>query len=173
MKKGFTLIELMIVIAIIGILAAVAIPMYADYTKKARTSEVAGNMKEIAKVQIAFREDPQGGNGKYATKIGSLRWVTNTSTGVAGADPVAGTAGTPMACVTVDSKTAALPTYQTACGKFFGYGSGPGGNAPAECVAAATIAMGIATEAPINNSLVPADWATAGCMNSDFSMYHR
>ncbi|HNW83814.1 MAG TPA: prepilin-type N-terminal cleavage/methylation domain-containing protein, partial [bacterium] len=76
MKKGFTLIELMIVIAIIGILAAVAIPMYADYTKKARTSEVAGNMKEIAKNQIAFKEDPQNG-GRYATLIGSLRWVTN------------------------------------------------------------------------------------------------
>lgn len=40
LQKGFTLIELMIVVAIIGVLAAVALPAYQDYTARARVSEV-------------------------------------------------------------------------------------------------------------------------------------
>ena len=95
-QKGFTLIELMIVIAIIGILAAVAIPMYSDYTKKARTTEAPTSLKEIAKAQLAFREDPtaQGGNGHYADSVFSIDWKTNVGTYSATAAGCDGTPGT-------------------------------------------------------------------------------
>ena len=46
-KYGFTLIELMIVVAIIGILAAVAIPAFANYVRRSKTSEAAANLKAL------------------------------------------------------------------------------------------------------------------------------
>ena len=58
-QKGFTLIELMIVVAIIGILAAIAIPSYQDYTRKARFTEV---VNAAAPFKLAVEECAQDGS---------------------------------------------------------------------------------------------------------------
>ena len=53
-QKGFTLIELMIVVAIIGILAAVAIPQYQDYTARTQVSRVVGEVNALNPMLKAF-----------------------------------------------------------------------------------------------------------------------
>jgi type IV pilus assembly protein PilA len=61
-QKGFTLIELMIVVAIIGILAAVALPAYQDYTTRSKVSEVV-LMSAPAKLAVSETSSSLGGLG--------------------------------------------------------------------------------------------------------------
>lgn len=75
-QKGFTLIELMIVIAIIGILAAIAIPQYQNYIAKSQVSRVMG---ETGNLKTAIETCIQ--DGKTAANACELGWTTSNLLG--------------------------------------------------------------------------------------------
>ncbi|MFN5049160.1 prepilin-type N-terminal cleavage/methylation domain-containing protein [Roseateles sp.] len=96
-QKGFTLIELMIVVAIVGILAAVALPAYQDYTTKGKVSEASSLASTaIRNAQVMFNEGALAGglsnaafgldatptniNGKYVASVTAAGVDATTAT---------------------------------------------------------------------------------------------
>jgi type IV pilus assembly protein PilA len=70
-NKGFTLIELMIVVAIIAILAALAIPNFLSFVVKTRRTEVKSNLEAIYKAQTSYF----GEKDLYSNSFVEIRWV--------------------------------------------------------------------------------------------------
>jgi len=96
MQKGFTLIELMIVVAIIGILAAVALPAYQDYTKRAKMSEVIlaasacrTSVTEVYQSISNVASIPAAGQWGCEISVPSSQYVGLVETNAAGAVRVA------------------------------------------------------------------------------------
>jgi prepilin-type N-terminal cleavage/methylation domain-containing protein len=71
-QKGFTMIELMVVVIIVAILAAIAIPLYGRYVKNSRTTEATGRIGEILTAAKAFAQENPNGSGQPM-------WPTNAN----------------------------------------------------------------------------------------------
>ena len=69
-NKGFTLIELMIVVAIIGILATIAIPNFMTFLAKTKRSEVKYNLEAIYKAEISWF----GEYNRFESNFATIRW---------------------------------------------------------------------------------------------------
>ncbi|MAQ15004.1 MAG: hypothetical protein CMN30_09455 [Sandaracinus sp.] len=70
-SEGFTLIELMIVVAIIGVLAAIAIPAFLNYVKRSKTSEAPGNLKALFTGAAAYYSGDQTAQALIGRNIAS------------------------------------------------------------------------------------------------------
>ena len=105
-QGGFTLIELMIVVAIIGILAAIAIPNFLQYQMKSRQSEAKTNLQAIKTSEISFQAE----RGCY---VGVTAELTQPA-------PVAGTKYVPYTWMAGTAATLPAPLWCAAVGGSFG-----------------------------------------------------
>ena len=111
MQKGFTLIELMIVVAIIGILAAIAIPQYQNYIAK---SQVSRAVAELGSIKTAYEDCLNNGQ----TTAGACDLGYTGSSIMSLSAPAVTTAGT--AVTAAITNTVALTSTGTIAGTFAG-----------------------------------------------------
>ena len=173
-QKGFTLIELMIVVAIIGILAAVAIPAYGDYTARAQAAEAFTLMDglktpltELYTSSGLFAIDPLGAVG--VTGITTGKYVGSVATGTTSAFSVVASYKTTGVSSRLLSTTSGTPTavhmyYNPNSGSWTcANGTDSGDPGPGTVSAVTSASPGASTVAVSGTNGIPANVLPKAC----------
>jgi len=124
--RGFTLIELMIVVAVVAILAAVAIPSYAEHVRKSRRAQAKADLVEVAQLMERYHtvqntyvgytlpsnQSPRDGTAQYTVSLGNQTASTFTLTATPGTNQSKDKCGT----MTLDQAGRKTPDHATVDG---------------------------------------------------------
>jgi type IV pilus assembly protein PilE len=126
-QRGFTLIEIMIVVAVVGILAMIAFPSYQDSVRKSRRAEAKSALSDLAARQEQFFND----NKTYADTVAKLNGSATTPSGYYTLQIAPGATGTLVSSYLMTATAAGVQTSDTKCTTFTYSSSGKKDSTPA------------------------------------------